>query len=257
MDFKGHFSLLHGRCHPLTVLDDHSRFSLEIAAMGDEKDLSVRGRLTRVFRRYGLPLEMLADNGSPWGDAGDQPWTAFGVWLMRLGVHLTHGRPRHPQTQGKDERFHRTLKAEVLAGRSFRDLDHCQRAFDAWRTVYNCERPHEALDMRVPMDRYGISPRPFPEELPPIEYGPGDIVRMVDCSGFIHFQNRRWRIGKPFRKLPVALRPTQIDGVFEVRFCSHRIGQLDPDARSLTARGLVDDAVASPTTPPAQQPPQM
>ena len=97
---------------------------------------------------------------------------------MHLGIRVYHGRPFHPQTQGKDERFHKTLKAEVLQARSFRHLEHAQNAFDRWRPVYNHERPHEALDMEVPASRYSISHRAFPEVLSPIEYGPEDVVRM-------------------------------------------------------------------------------
>jgi transposase InsO family protein len=142
MDFKGHFAMAQGRCHPLTVLDDHSRYSLTISACGNEQDITVRAQLVPVFHRYGLPYAMLMDNGSPWGDSGYQPHTIFTVWLMRLGVRVAHGRPLHPQTQGKDERFHRTLKAEVLNGKSFPDLAACQRAFDRWRHVYNRASEH-------------------------------------------------------------------------------------------------------------------
>jgi hypothetical protein len=256
MDFKGHFAVGRGRCHPLTVLDDHSRYALEIGALADEQDLSVRARLAATFRLHGLPLAILADNGSPWGDAGDQPWTALGVWLMRLGVRLTHGRPYHPQTQGKDERFHRSLKAEVLDGVSFADLAACQRAFDVWRRRYNYERPHEALGMGVPIERFRVSPRPYPQSLPPIEYGPGDVVRKVDADGWISFKNRPWRVGRPFVGMPVALRPTRRDGLFALRFCAQVIGQLDFHTGKLTACGFVDDAPASPTTPQAPQQPK-
>ncbi len=251
MDFKGHIPLAQGRCHPLTVLDDHARYSLGLQACADEQDQTVRERLTEIFRRYGLPFSMLMDNGSPWGDAGGQSWTALTVWLMRLGVRVIHGKPYHPQTQGKDERFHRSLKAEVLAGRSFVNLTDCQLAFDTWRRRYNHERPHEALDMAVPAQRYRPSPRSFPVALPGIEYGPGDIVRKVDINGMIFFHNRRLRIGKPFRHLPVALRPTAQGDVFAVRFCAHAIGQIDLNAGALKTCGLVDDAAASPTTPQA------
>jgi transposase InsO family protein len=254
MDFKGHFPLPAGRCHPLTVLDDHSRYSVGLAACGDEQEATVRVRLATVFRRYGLPLAMLMDNGSPWGDAGDQPYTIFTTWLLRLGVRVIHGRPRHPQTQGKDERFHRTLKAELLQARSFRDLTHCQSAFDSWRHFYNHNRPHDALGLAVPADRYCSSPRPFPETLPPIEYGPGDSVRKVDQNGFISFKNRPWRIGKAFRGQPIALRATIEDGVFSAHYCAHRIAAIDlRDARP-SACGVVDNASALPTTP--QAPPQ-
>ena len=143
MDFKGHFALEQGRCHPLTVLDDHSRYALEIGACGNEQTATVQDRLTAVFRRYGLPWRILADNGPPWGTSGSpQRHTPLTVWLLDLGVAVSHGRPFHPQTQGKDERFHRTLKAEVLDGRSFKRLATAQAAFDAWRQVYNAKRPH-------------------------------------------------------------------------------------------------------------------
>lgn len=253
MDFKGHFALAQGRCHPLTVLDDHSRYSLTIAACGNEQDVTVQAQLVPVFRRYGLPYAMLMDNGSPWGDAGDQPHTVFTVWLMRLGVRAAHGRPFHPQTQGKDERFHRTLKAEVLNGKNFPDLAACQRAFDRWRRVYNHERPHEALALATPAERYHASPRPFPETLPAIEYGPGDIVRKVDGDGAISLKGGRLHVGKAFRGQPVALRPTTDDGVLSVHFCAHRIGTLDLRSRTPKTCGLVDNASALPTSPQAQQ----
>lgn len=238
MDFKGWFATARQRCHPLTVLDDHSRYNLGLAACGDQRDLTVRARLVPVFRQYGLPWAMLMDNGSPWGDAGDQPHTAFTVWLMGYGVRVIHGRPRHPQTQGKDERFHRTLKAEVLRGNEFRDLADCQRAFDAWRHVYNHERPHDALDLATPGERYRPSLRPFPERPPAIDYGPGDLVRKVSQDGFISFKGRPWRIGKPFRGHAVALRATLEDGIFSVYFRTHAITTIDLRADAISACGF-------------------
>jgi transposase InsO family protein len=257
MDFKGHFPLAQGRCHPLTVLDDHSRFSLTISACGNEQDTTVRAQLVPVFRRYGLPFAMLMDNGAPWGDAGHQPHTVFTVWLMRLGVRVTHCRPFHPQTQGKDERFHRTLKVELLAGKSFRNLAACQHAFDRWRHVYNNERPHEALALDTPAERYRASPRPFPETLPAIEYGAGDIVRKVNVNGDISLKGRILPVGKAFRDQPIALRPTSEDAIFSVHFCAHRIGTLDLRSPAPRTRGLVDNARALPTSPQAQQQQQL
>jgi transposase InsO family protein len=257
MDFKGHFSLAVGRCHPLTVLDDHSRYSLGIEACGNEQDGTVRNRLTMLFRRYGLPFAMLMDNGSPWGDRDGQPFTAFTAWLMRHGIGVSHGRAYHPQTQGKEERFHRSLKAEVLDRNSFADLVACQRAFDRWRRIYNHERPHEALGLQPPALRYRPSPRVFCESLPPIEYGPGDIVRKVDGDGWISFRNRPIRIGKAFRRQPVALRAGGDDGVFDIHYCVHRIGRLDLRAIDAPACGFVDIARAMPTTSRAPQPHQI
>jgi len=103
MDFKGWVRLGDGsRCHPLTVLDDHSRYDLCLAACADEQGSTVQNRLTRTFRRYGLPEAFFVDNGGPWGDSSGQHWTRFGVWLLKLGVDVLHSRPYHPQSRGKE-----------------------------------------------------------------------------------------------------------------------------------------------------------
>ena len=227
MDFKGHFPLSTGRCHPLTVLDDHSRFALGLEACPDETAKTVQQRLTTIFRCYGLPDRMVMDNGSPWGSDEDHHYTPLTVWLLRLGIAVSHGRPYHPQTQGKDERFHRTLKAEVLQGRTFVDLTQCQRTFDPWRTLYNLERPHEALGMAVPASRYQVSSRSFPETLPPVEYGPDDLVRRAGDRGRISVFGREFKVGRAFKGLPVALRPTADDGTFNVFFMTYNIAQIN------------------------------
>lgn len=227
MDFKGHVAASSQRCHPLTVLDDHSRYSLLLEACANEQDRTVRERLTLAFRRYGMPLRMLMDNGAPWGDDRDNGFTIFTVWLLQLGVAFSHGRPFHPQTQGKDERFHRTLKAEVLTNRNFADLAQMQSVFDTWRHKYNHHRPHQALAMNVPVSRYRVSPRSFPERLPQIAYNECDLVRKVDSTGRISFKNRTFRISKAFRGKPIAIRPTQEDGILAIHFCTHRIGHID------------------------------
>ena len=214
------------RCHPLTVLDDHSRYNLCLQACADEQGRTVQTHLTTSFRRYGLPQRVAVDNGSPWGDSFDSPYTPVVAWLIRLGVSVSHSRPYHPQTLGKDERFHRTLKAEVLR-ESFADLNSVQRRFDRWRTIYNFERPHEALGMHTPATRYVSSARAFPEALPPIEYAPGDIVRRVQQQGFFSYRGRSFRISKAFTGYPVALRPTVSDGVFDIYFCHQKIAQID------------------------------
>ena len=228
MDFKGHFALAAGRCHPLTVLDDHSRYALELGACGDEQTITVKDRLRRVFERYGLPQRMLADNGSPWGASSTSGrHTRLSIWLLDLGVAIAHGRPYHPQTQGKDERFHRTLKAEVLDGRRFADLAQAQAAFDAWREVYNTQRPHEALGLATPSTRYAMSPRPMPRHIPPPDYEPGVAVRKVHPGGWFQVQGRQFYCSGAFQGLPVALRPAGTDGVFHLCYRSHVIGRFD------------------------------
>ena len=119
MDFKGHFALTearHGRCHPLTVLDDHSRYALCVQACADERSQTVQHHLSRVFQRYGLPERITADNGPSWASVRGTGLTGLEVWLMRLGIRISHSRPQHPQTQGKLERLHRTLKARTASG---------------------------------------------------------------------------------------------------------------------------------------------
>ena len=227
MDFKGHFPTGAGRCHPLTVLDDHSRFALGLQACANERTETVQGRLISIFRAYGMPERMLMDNGAPWGNDAEHPRTPLTVWLLRLGIKVSHGRPYHPQTQGKEERFHRTLKAEVLQGKQFADLASCQEAFDRWRTVYNMERPHQALDLATPLSRYAPSPRCFPETLPPIEYGDGDLVRKVMAEGWVSFKGYAFKVGRALRGYPVALRPTREEGVWGVWFMTNPIVEVD------------------------------
>lgn len=227
MDFKGDFPLLSGRCYPLTILDDHSRFSLGLTACVNQRRETVQQHLIATFRRYGLPQRLLTDNGGPWGSCGQDAYTTLGVWLIRLGISLSHSSVCHPQTLGKDERFHRTLKAEVIGTRLFESVEHCQRSFDDWRSIYNFERPHEALAMAVPASRYQISAREYPETLPAIEYGPDDIVRKVQRNGVLSFRGREFTIGKAFTACSVALRPTTSDAVFNVFFCHEHIAQIN------------------------------
>jgi transposase InsO family protein len=227
MDFKGHVAMHTGRLHPLTVLDDHSRFSVVLAACANEQTETVRQQLIIAFRRYGLPENLITDNGSPWGDGPGSPFTPLGVWLIEHGIKISHSRPYHPQTMGKDERFHRSLKAEVLSGLPFADLAAAESAFDRWRDVYNSQRPHEALGLAVPASRYQSSPRDYVEVIAPFEYAPGDIVRRVQQGGHVSLLGRAIKVPKAFRGKAVAFRPTADDGVFDVVFRTQRIATID------------------------------
>jgi transposase InsO family protein len=227
MDFKGHFGMLQGRCHPLTLLDDYSRFCLGLRACGDETIATTQSHLVSIFRLYGLPIALLCDNGAPWGSGYPHlELTRLTLWLIRLGIQVKHGRPRHPQTQGKEERFHRTFKAEVLLGPPFADLKDCQAHFDPFRDRYNLVRPHEALKLDTPSQHYQPSPLPFPEVLPAVEYDTGQIVRKVQEGGIISFKNHEFRVGKALRGQPVCLCPTEVDGCFDVFFCTTKVDQI-------------------------------
>lgn len=234
MDYKGDFATQAGpRCHPLTVLDDHSRFNLVLTPEADQRASTVQTALTRAFQCYGLPEAILCDNGGPWGNVADGlGHTALSVWLLRLGVRVVHGRPYHPQTQGKEERFHRTLKAELLLRHTWRDLAHCGTEFPRYRQRYNHERPHDALRGDTPAAHYRPSVRSFPAQLPTLEY-PGLIVRIVRAKGVITFADQTWQIGAAFLKQPIGLRPSpQTDGLFEVYFSCFKLGYLDLTTRS-------------------------
>lgn len=228
LDFKGHVAMEKGRCHPLHLLDDHSRVVLGLVACANEQLETVQRELTTIFRHYGLPYRLLCDNGPPWGTHhGESKLTVLGAWLMRLGITVVHGRPYHPQTQGKLERVNRTLAADVLAIARYPDLAACQTAFDRWRHGYNHERPHEALGLDTPMSRYGMSPRPFPETLPPLTYEDGDLIRKVSPNGLAAFQNHYVNTSTALSGHYVAFRPTTTAGVWEVRYAHQLIRTVD------------------------------
>jgi transposase InsO family protein len=233
IDFKGDFQTHQGRCYPLTVLDDHSRFNLALQACPSVATSGVQPHLTEVFQRYGLPLRLNADNGAPWGSPrlAGHGLSELSVWLIRLGIRVSHSAPYHPQTNGKIERFHRSLKAEVLAGRSFADLQQTQNAFAHWRGIYNHERPHDALGLQTPAKRYRASSSSFPETLAPIEYPTEDSVVVVKWNGEVHFKGHQLRVSSALLKLPVAFRAdAQHDGCYDVFFCHHRFMRLDLNA---------------------------
>ena len=229
MDFKGWVRLGNEvRCHPLTVVDDHSRFAVCLAACADEQGTTVQGRLERTFRRYGLPDGFFVDNGTPWGDPSGERWTRFSVWLLKLGIDVIHSRPYHPQSRGKNERFHRTLKAEVFAFQCFRDLAQVQQAFDRWRETYNFDRPHEALGQEVPASRYRPSARAMPNRLAQVEYDDHEIVRTVGTTkAYVSFKGRLWKVPQAFCGERLAIRPLTTDGQYGIFFGAHQVVNID------------------------------
>lgn len=227
LDFKGEFRLTTEQyCYPLTSLDDHSRYNLILRGGGVQKRSRVQKSLREAFARYGLPKALLCDHGPPWCSRHGG-LTRLTLWLLRLGIEVLHGRVRHPQTQGKLERFHRTLATEVLNGRMFRDWEHVQAELDAWRVVYNHERPHEALDLQTPCQRYHPSERSFPSVLPAVEYEPSATVRKVN-GGVVRYRTRMIWVGKTLDGESVALRPNQGS---QMRICygGFEIGRVDLD----------------------------
>jgi len=155
MDFKGTFETLAGACLPLTVLDDHSRFNLVLNANARTDTATVKPLLERAFERYGLPVRINTDNGPPWGapSAVEAGLTELTIWMIRLGITVSHSRPAHPQTNGKIERFHQTMGREWAHGRSYASSDQRASLLGDWLQTYNHRRPHSSIGNRPPISR--------------------------------------------------------------------------------------------------------
>lgn len=196
MDFKGHFGMLNDeRCHPLTILDDHSRFSLCIDAKDNERWSYTKSSLVRIFSEFGMPDAILCDNGKPWGDSA-KGYSAFDLWMMQLGVLPIHGKPLHPQTQGKEERFHRTLKTDLLSKTPIHNLAHAQQEFDIFRYCYNNERPHEALNLDVPAKHYRASKKTYTADAREPVYDTGRWLGKVNYKGYISINKHRYYLSE-------------------------------------------------------------
>lgn len=208
LDFTDTIQTRSGRCTPLLVLDDHSRYLLGAQALATQSSTAVQHALTAVFQRYGLPWRILGDNGGPWGTShAGVRLTRLTAWLTRLGIAVSHGRPYHPQTQGKVERCFRTLGADVLSRLDPASPAAVQTRFDAWRDEYNHERPHGALDHQLPSSRYQLSVRPFPAMVPPIAYEPDAVLTRVSGQGFIVIDRVRFYLSEVIPYEEVELRP--------------------------------------------------
>ena len=229
MDFKGRIRLGSGAwLHPLTIIDDHSRFAVGLAACSNQQTGTVQARLEAVFRHHGLPEAIYVDNGSPWGGGRPGQWTPLRLWLLKLGVETIHSRPYHPQGRGKNERFHRSLAAEVFASAPLAGFDAAQAALDRWRHVYNRERPHQALGFATPAERYRPSRRAWPATPPAPSYAPGEIVRRVGTTkAYVSFRNRFWRVPQAFLGETLAIRPRLPEGRHAICFGAHEIASID------------------------------
>ena len=190
-DFKGEFRMADNNyCYPLNIFDDHSRFVIKIAP-----SLTTANTVIPVFRsafdEFGLPDSVLSDNGSQFAGFR-QGYTQFEKWLMNHDVLPIHGRFKHPQTQGKIERFHRTMKNELLKHTVMQDIHDADRQFQLWREKYNTIRPHEALNMQCPADIYIPSNRIYTDTIEPFEYGGQFHVIKVNSWGYVRFD--KWQI---------------------------------------------------------------
>ena len=234
-DYKGHFAMKDGqRCHPLNIIDDCSRFSLCCQAQRSETFEEIKPVMIRLFREFGMPFSFLCDNGNPWGTVQSTGFSRFEVWLMELGVLTLHGRVRHPQTQGKGESFNRSMTKELLRQTTISDLADAQRQFDRYRAFYNHERPHHALGLDTPGQRYVPSARPYPERILSWEYPEGCELRRVRETGFFNYSGQGYFLSEAFGGKEIAVRPSHIPGCISLFFRQFRIGRIDVEKRVFT-----------------------
>lgn len=209
-DFKGEFKMQNGSyCYPLDIFDDHSRFVIRIKPSESTANL-VLPVFKEAFYEYGMPNSVLSDNGAQFAGFR-QGYTQFEKWLMNHDVLPIHGRIKHPQTQGKIERFHRAMNQEVLNHYVPKDIADAERVLSDWRNCYNNERPHEALGMKCPSDIYVPSSRTYSDRVCKFEYGGNYHVIKVNSWGYVRFD--RWQI---------YLSETMVDEYIEFRPNPHR-----------------------------------
>lgn len=193
MDGKGEYTASDGTCYPLSILDDHSRYAVGLFGLRVLGAEEVQRCLVRTFERYGVPEALLMDHGSPWwSTTNGYGLTRLSVWLLEQGIRLHYGRVRHPQTQGKVERFHRTLAEAVRHRGRPQWLGEWPGWLEAFQRNYNEQRPHEALGMRRPRERYRPSPRRYDPHPPEWEYPPGSLVRRLNPDGCLYWQGKQW-----------------------------------------------------------------
>lgn len=237
-DFKGNFPLGDGqRCYPLNILDDNSRFCLCSVAQSNERLEDTVANFRRTFMEYGLPGTLLCDNGNPWGTSQSVGYTRFEVWLLDLDILPIHGRALHPQTQGKQERFNGSLKREKLNFiQNIPDLAHAQTILDEYRDFYNNERPHEALDMAVPAEKYAPSDRAFPVSIPDWSYD-ADSVCKVKSSGYVAFQGQGCFLSEAFASRAIAVVPADDQpDCLDLLYRNFRVARFDLRERCVVSR---------------------
>lgn len=236
-DFKGEFRMQDGNyCFPLDIMDDHSRFAIRV-----EADTHTAGRVIPTFREafyeYGMPDSILSDNGAQFAGFR-QGYTQFEKWLMNHDVLPLHGRIKHPQTQGKIERFHRTMKQELLKHYTPADITDAARALHAWRDSYNCERPHEALGMKCPAAIYVPSARIYCDAVESYTYGGAFHVIKVNSWGYVRFDRFQIYLSETMAGEYIEFRPHRDRDTFVACYRNFAIGEFDARTGELLHRRI-------------------
>lgn len=227
-DFKGEFKMLNGKkCYPLDIIDDHSRYLIKIKPYENTKNVVI-STFESAFREYGMPKTVLSDNGAQFAGFRNG-YTQFEKWLMNLDILPIHGRIVHPQTQGKIERFHRTLKNELLKHKSFADISEADECLQSWRLKYNNIRPHESLNMQTPADVYIPSNRPYLETIPKYEYGGQYHIIKVNSWGYVRFDKWQVYLSETMANEYIEFRPNPLGDSFIACYRNFQIAEFDTD----------------------------
>jgi transposase InsO family protein len=247
-DFKGWFRTRDGqRCDPLTISDLASRYVLACRLVAGQRRDRVRPVFRQVFRRFGLPEVLRVDNGPPFGSRGVCGLSQLSAWWLQCGIRVEFIEPGHPEQNGGHERMHRTLKAETT--RPPAATPPAQQArFARWRREFNTERPHEALGMQRPAERYRPSAHRYTDHPAPFAYPRHYEVRRVKRQGIIRWRNRVWYVGEALQRMPVGLMEVD-DTRHAVYFGELLVGYLD--AR---IPGSLQPAVPRPPADPVPAP---
>ena len=236
-DFKGEFRMADSNyCYPLTILDDHSRFSLKIAPRLSTANVVIPVFL-EVFQEYGMPDSILSDNGGQFAGF-KKGYTQFERWLMDLDILPIHGRIKHPQTQGKIERFHRTMKQELLNHTEIANLEDAQKKFTNWREKYNNIRPHEALGMKTPGEVYEPSQRRYPETIKQFDYGGEYHVIKVNSWGYVRFHKWQVYLSETMIDQYIEFRPSPDGESFIACYRNFKIAEFDTEDGHLIHRSI-------------------
>lgn len=229
-DFKGQFRLgNHRYCYPLTISDHFSRFLIACESLEDTKGAGAQPIFEAAFSEYGLPEAILTDNGSPFASCGLLGLSRLSVWWMRLGIRLHRIVPGHPEQNGRHERMHLTLKLETTRPAGGNLLQQ-QEKFERFRETYNQERPHEALEMKTPSEIYQRSLRPFPKDLPTLQYPLHDATKLVGGNGTVKFGRLCVHLTDSLAYQPVGVREED-HGLWRISFMDLDLGLFDSDEK--------------------------
>lgn len=231
VDFKGEYRLGNGKyCYPLTISDHYSRYLLECEALESTSTDSTWSCFERVFQNYGLPTVIRSDNGTPFSSRALYGWSQLSVWWLRLGIQLERIEPGCPEQNGRHERIHWTLKYEATRPSS-PNLFHQQARFDSFRHSYNCFRPHEALNMKLPADLYKKSDARYPRVLPELDYPMHDLVRTVDSQGMVYLHKRKkFHLSAALVGEDVGLKEVK-EGIWQANFMDFDLGYFDEQSQ--------------------------